>query len=49
MNLGALAEGLAFAAFVLAAAWLEVSGKPAWGLWFIAGLWVFTTDWGQKK
>jgi len=44
-----LGEGIAFAGLCAAAAWLEISGKQAGGLWFIAVTWAIFTDWGQKK
>lgn len=34
-------EGIAFAGLCIGAAWLEVSGKSAGGLWFLVVLWAF--------
>ena len=34
-----IGQGIAFLGLCLAAAWLEVSGKNASGLWFLVALW----------
>lgn len=47
--MGAIAEGIAFAALCASAVWLETNGKPANGLWVLVVIWALTTDWGQKK
>lgn len=43
-----LGEGIAFFGFVLAAAWLEVSGDGAGLLWVLVICWALFSDWGQK-
>ena len=35
-----IGEGIGFAGICIAAAWLEVNGKPATGLWCLIVLWV---------
>lgn len=44
----AIGEGIAFAGLCVAAAWLEVSGNNASGLWFVVVIWAVMSDWGQK-
>jgi hypothetical protein len=44
-----LGEGIAFAGLCGVAAWLEISGEGAGGLWVIVVMWAVFTDWGQKK
>lgn len=42
-------EGIAFATLVVAAAWLEINGKNAGGLWALCAAWVIFSNWGQSK
>lgn len=44
-----LGEGIAFAGLIAGATYLEVSGKPAIGLWLLIVVWAMFSDWGQKK
>ena len=34
-----IGEGIAFAGLCIAAAWLEINGKPASGLWVLIVIW----------
>lgn len=49
-----IGEGIAFAGLCASAAWLEVSGNTADGLWISDGLWIvvvlwaLTSSWGKK-
>lgn len=36
-----IGEGIAFGSLCIAAAWLEISGEPASGLWALVVLWAF--------
>jgi len=38
-------QGIAFAGLCGAAAWLEINGRPAGGLWFLIVLWAVFADW----
>jgi len=40
-GLAYIGEGIAFAGLCIAAAWIEVSGKPAVGLWVLVFIWAF--------
>jgi hypothetical protein len=42
-----IGKGIAMAGLALSAAWLEVSGNEASGLWLILVLWIVFADWGQ--
>ncbi len=44
-----IGEGIAFAALCIAAAWLEVSGKNAAGLWFLVVLWAVLFGPSEEK
>lgn len=45
-----LGEGIAFAGFCLAAAWMSGSGVEGHELmWFGAAIWLIVSDWGQDK
>lgn len=41
----AVGQGIAMAGLALGAAWMEISGTPATGLWFLLGLWIILSDW----
>lgn len=43
-----IGQGIAFAGLVGGAAWLEISGKHAGGLWFVIVLWAIFADWHPK-
>ena len=40
-----IAKAVAFSSLCIAAAWLEVSGKEADGLWVLLVAWVFLGEW----
>jgi hypothetical protein len=42
-----IGKGIAMAALCLSAAWLEINGKPAGGLWFLFILWLLFGEWGR--
>jgi hypothetical protein len=41
-------QGIAFAALTGAAAWLEISGKNANGLWILVAIWVVFGKWNPS-
>jgi hypothetical protein len=43
-----IGQGIAFAALVAGAVYLEVHDKPAGGLWFLIVIWVIAVDWYPK-
>jgi hypothetical protein len=43
-----IGEGIAFAGLCASAAWLEVSGIGAGGLWIVVVLWSALSNWGAK-
>ena len=44
-----LGEGIAFISVVAAAAFLEVNGRQAEGLWALIVIWVVFSNFGQDK
>lgn len=43
-----IGQGVGFAGLCFAAAWLEVSGYSATGLWVLVAIWVLWGEWGDK-
>ena len=39
-----IGNGIAFGCLCFSAAWLEISGKEAWGLWLLVVIWAVVGD-----
>ena len=46
--MGALGQGIALAALIFSATYLEVHDKQNVGLWAIIAIWIMFTDWRSK-
>lgn len=44
-----IGQGIAMAGLAASAAWLEVSGNRADGLWLVLVLWIVFADWGYSE
>lgn len=40
-----IGQGIGFSGLCIAAAWLEVSGHSAFGLWVLVAAWVLCGNW----
>lgn len=47
--MGWIGQGVAFAGLSVSAAWMEVNGVSATGLWVVLVVWALVTDWHPKK
>lgn len=44
-----IGQGIAMAGLAVSAAWLEVSGNSADGLWIVLVLWILLANWGDSE
>jgi len=44
-----LGKGIAMAALMLSATWLEVNGLKSSGLWVLAVIWILVAEWNDNK